>query len=148
MTPPPHIARLCAEFGVRIIDPRRYPDVGETRAVATLDRIYRRYGEAHLRLVLTTLAETANNRACLDEFALNSVSDLVRACPEIIDRRTSEWLEVFDAAPIGELQFMLADLSGITPQRHALSGLIYERIVRRFGPRYMQPDLFDDRRKR
>lgn len=145
MTPPDHIARLCAEFGIRIIDGRRYPEIGETRAVATLVRIERRHGPGHLRLVLATLAQTENNKACLDEYALNSISDLIRACPSIIENRMSDWLEVFDAAPVGELQFIARDLIGITPQRHALSGLLYERIVRRFGPGYAQPDLFDDR---
>ena len=143
---PDRVSRLCAEFGVRIVDKHRYPGIGETRAVATLDRIIARHGEDHARLVLSTLAETANNKACLDEVALWSVSDLIRASPEIVEARMSDWLDMFDAIPVGELQFICRDLVGITPQRHALSGMIYERVVRRFGPRHMQPDLFDDRR--
>lgn len=141
------VQRLCDEFGVRIVDRHRYPQPGETRAVATLDRIIRRHGEAHARLVLSTLAETANNKGYLDEHLFWATSDLVRANAGIVEASAGDWLELFDAIPIGELQFIARDLVGITPQRHALSGLIYERIVRRFGPKHLQPDLFDDRRR-
>jgi hypothetical protein len=146
MTIDPRVQALCDEFGVEVIPAHRYPDVGQTRAVKTIQRIMRRHGEAHMRLVMTTLAETANNRALLTEVSLWTVSDLIRACPEIVETRSSDWLELWDECPVGELQFWTQDLAGIVPQRHALSGMIYERIVRRFGPRYMQPDLLDDRR--
>jgi hypothetical protein len=58
---PAHIQSICDEFGIRIVDKHRYPEPGETRAVATIDRIWRRYGEGHIRLVLSTQVETANN---------------------------------------------------------------------------------------
>lgn len=147
MIAPPHIVRLCDEFGIRLIDPRRYPEVGETRAVATLDRIYRRHGEAHLRLVLTTLAETANNKVLLDEVGLWMASDMIRACARLLEDRADDWLQTWDAMPVGELQFMCQDLRGIVPQRSALAGMVYERIYRRFGPNATQMDLFDDRRR-
>ncbi|AMS41179.1 hypothetical protein [Aminobacter aminovorans] len=137
---------LCAEFGIRIIDGHRYPEVGETRAVATLERILRRYGEGHLRLVLTTLAETANNKVLLDEVGLWMASDLIRACAGIVESRADDWLQTWDAMPVGELQFICQDLRGFVPQRTALGGMVYERIFRRFGQNAGQFDLFDDRR--
>lgn len=143
---PPHVQRLCDEFGIRIVPKHRYPELGETRAVATIDRIWRRYGEEHVRIVLTTLFETANNKMLLDEFGLWMVSDMVRKCQAIIEDRTSDWLELWDILPAGELQYVCQDLRGIVPQRYALGGMIYERIYRRFGPYADQMDLFDDRR--
>lgn len=143
---PEHVQRMCDEFGIVIVPKHKYPAPGQTRAVATIDRIWRKFGEGHLRMVLTTLVETANNKACLDEAALWATSDLVRACAGIIEHHPTEWLELWDVVPVGELQFVTQDLYGVTPLRHALSGMIYERIVRRFGPRFSQPDLFDDRR--
>lgn len=146
MTVDPRVYSICAEYGIRIVDAHRYPDIGETRAVATMDRILRNHGEGHFRLVMTTLAETANNKACLDEFGLWMASDMVIANRGLIERDTSAWLELWDAIPLGRLQFIANDLSGITPQRHAISGMVFERIYRRFGPNANQLDLLDDRR--
>lgn len=148
MTPiPAHIQRLCDEFGIRIVDRHRYPDIGETRAVVTMDRIYRRFGEDHLRLVLLTLSETANNKALLDEVGLWMASDMIRANMAIVDLRADEWLQVWDRMPVGELQFVAQQLSGFVPQRHALGGMVYERLFRVFGPDAAQLDLLDDRRR-
>lgn len=143
----PRVQSLCDEFGIKIVDRHRYPEPGETRAVETLARIMRRYGEGHLRLVLSTLAETDNNKGQLDEVLFWAASDLVRACPEIVERRAADWLTMWDACPVGELQFIAQDLRGVVPLRFALGGMIYERVVRAFGPRASQPDLFDDRRR-
>lgn len=141
------VYNICSEYGIEIIDGRAYPDVKQTRAVATMDRILRNRGEAHFRMVMSTLAETANNQGQLDEYLFWAVSDLVEACKGIIEDNPIKWLECFDAAPVGQLQYIARDLSGITHQRHALSGMLYERIVRVFGPGASQPDLFDDRRR-
>ena len=147
MSAPDHIQRLCGEFGIRIVDRHRYPAIGETRAVETLARICRRHGEAHLRLVLSTLAETANNKVLLDEVGLWMASDMVRRNAALIEDRASEWLELWDAMPVGQLQYVAQDLRGVVSQRYALGGMVYERIFRRFGPNADQMDLFDDRRR-
>lgn len=149
MTPiPPKVLDLCREFSIEIIPGHKYPEGRQTRAVSTLNRIYSRYGEDHLRWVLRTLAETSNNHTEINEFSLWAASDLLRACRPIVESEPSKWLEVFDAAPIGELQFALSGLRGFAPLRYALDGMLYERIVRAFGPKAIQPDLFDDRRMR
>lgn len=142
----PRVRQLCDEFGVQIVPRNAYPRPGETRAVWTIQRIIEKRGMDHARLALMTLAETANNHASLDESALWAASDLVKAYQPIIDQDASAWLSVWDDAPVGELQFVALDLRGIVKQRPALAGMMCERIVRRFGPRYLQPDLLDDRR--
>jgi hypothetical protein len=147
MTVDPRVQSLCDEFEIRIVDKHRYPEVGETRATETLARIMRRHGEAHLRLVLSTLRETANNAILLDEVGLWMASDMVRACQRILEQRAGDWLETWDAIPAGELQFICQDLTGVIPQRYALGGMIYERLYRRFGPNADQMDLLDDRRR-
>lgn len=144
----PRVYTICHEYNVEIVDGRAYPGIRQTRAVATLDRVLRKNGEAHFRLVMSTIAETSNNQGHIDEYLIFAVSDLVESCRGIIEENPTLWLEVFDAAPVGQLQYIARDLSGITEQRHALAGLIYERIVRVFGPNAAQSDLFDDRTRR
>lgn len=138
---------ICEEYGIEIIDGRAYPDIRQTRAVATMDRILRNRGEDHFRMVMSTLAETDNNQGQLDEYLFWAVSDLVEACKGIIEDDPIAWLECFDATPVGQLQYIARDLCGITHQRHAIAGMLYERIVRRFGPNAAQGDLFDERRR-
>lgn len=139
---PDHIQRLCDEFSIEIIGKSRYPIPGQTRAVETLARIYRRFGEVHLRMVLTTMRETANNHALLDEVGLWMASDMVRVRGE--SNINSDWLALWDVMDVGPLQALAQDLAGIIPVRYALGGMIYERVHRRFGPK--QLDLLDDRR--
>jgi hypothetical protein len=95
----------------------------------------RRHGEGHLRLVLSTLAETDNNKGQLDEVLFWAASDMVRACPEILERRAGDWLTMWDVCPLGELQFIAQDLRGVVPLIFAFVGMLYERVVKAFGPR-------------
>lgn len=143
----PRVSMLCEEFGVEIIPKSRAPLPGQTRAPETLSRILRRHGEAHMRMVLTTLRETANNHVLLDEVGLWSASDMIRACPEIVEKQAGDWLALWDQMPVGPLQAIAQRLAGRVPVRYALDGMLYERIVGRFGQAYAEPDLFDDRRR-
>jgi len=138
----PRVSALCVEYGIEIIDGRAYPDIRQTRAVVTMERILRSRGEAHFRMVMSTVAETENNQGMIDQFLLWSVSDLIEACAKIVENQPSDWLEMFDAIPVGELQYIARNLKR---QRSALVGMLFERVVRRFGPKAIQPDLFDDR---
>ena len=135
----PAIASICAEKGVTIIDGHAYPEIGETRAVATMTRIYEKYGEAHFRLVMSTVAETANNLNCLEAAFFWAVSDLVLDCGAMIERDASRWLSVFDNAPVDQ---MLWILRGKKEQRHMLRGMLFERIRAAFED---QRDLFKER---
>lgn len=136
------IPALCAEYGIKIVDGRDYPGIRETRAVVTLTRILASKGEAHLRMVLSTVAETENNFAYIDKTLLWAISDLVEAYRDIVEHRTSEWLEAFDAAPVAELQVVA---KALPHQRFALVGMLAERVVRKFGPNAGQGDFLDDR---
>lgn len=138
---------LCREFGIEVIPAYRYPDIGQTRAVETMERILRRYGEAHLRLVLVTLTETANNKAAMDKVGLWATSDLLLAWSGFVEQRMGDWLEAWDQFPIGPLQACNAGLIGISPQRGALVGQVHERLYGLYGPDAAQPNLFDDRRR-
>lgn len=140
------IASIAAEYGVRLIGKSRYPEPGETRAVGTMERILSRYGEDHFRLVMTTLAETENNHACIDESSLWAASDMIRHWKVTIEEDASAWLAVWDAMQLGEMQFLAHQLRGKVPARFALGGMIHERLVRVFGEKAGQGDLFDDRR--
>ncbi|HWK65379.1 MAG TPA: hypothetical protein VNS34_10585 [Rhizobiaceae bacterium] len=142
----PRVQALCDEFEVRVVPKSVYPGPGETRAVGTLEKIIRRHGIEHARLVMTTLAETENNKACLDREAFGAASGLIRARPDDVDQ-ASKWLAAWDATPVGELQWITQDLRGIFPLNAVLAGMIYERMWRAFGPRSIQPDLYDDRRR-
>lgn len=141
------VEAICREYGLEPIPGHRYPDVGQTRALATIERIWRRYGEGHVRLMLTTIAETANNKACADEAGLWATSDMLRAWENLVETRMGDWLDAWDRMPVGELQFRNQQLSGFVPQRYALGGQLHERLYGMFGPDAAQLDLLDDRRR-
>lgn len=138
------VANVCEEFGIRIVDARSYPGIRETRATATMERILNAKGYEHFRMVMMTLGETENNQGQIDEFLLYAVSDLVDEYRPLIEDDASKWLACFDRAPIGELQYIIRRQRR---QRHKLFGMIAERIYIAFGPKSVQPDLFDDRRR-
>lgn len=141
----PRVQALCDEFDVTIIDKSR-PGPSQTRAVGTLSKIITRHGMEYARLVMSTLAETENNKLSLEAAAFGAASDLIRAKPEWVED-ASKWLAVGDATPVGELQALAYDLRGHVSIRGALAGLMYERLWRAFGPRSTQPDLLGDRRR-
>lgn len=146
----PEALAIFAEYGIQVVPANVMPANGQTRAIATLDRIRRRHGEAHARFVVMTLSETANNKAFIDETSLWVISDMIRAAeknfPDLMKNSVSEWFEFFDSIPLGWLQFWALDLDGVISKRHALVGMLYERMRRRFGALAVQPDLLDDRR--
>ena len=138
----PRVQSLCTEHGIRIVDGRAYPGIRETRAVTTMERILNSKGEDHFRMVLVTLAETENNAAYLDKYLWWACSDLVETFHHLVEGHTSEWLEMFDKAPVAQLQFIARKLKH---QRFALVGMLAERVAIHFGPNAMQKDMFDDR---
>jgi hypothetical protein len=141
----PRVQSVCDEFGIKIVDARTYPGIRETRAVATMENILEAKGYEHFRLVMMTLGETENNQGQIDEYLLYAVSDLVAEYAHLIEDDASKWLSCFDRAPIGELQYIVRRQR---KQRHKLFGMISERIYIAFGPKSVQPDLFDDRARR
>lgn len=129
----PRVSALCEEVGIEAIEGTAYPRLGQTRAVNTIRRIIERFGEQHARLVLTTLAETQNNRALLDEVCLWTASDMVRVFRAEIERDASQWLSNWDAMPIGYLQSVSHGLKGTIKQRDALCGMVYRELRKYYG---------------
>ncbi|WP_245427157.1 hypothetical protein [Mesorhizobium sp. YM1C-6-2] len=141
------VKALCEEFEIEVIGKSRYPEPGQTRSPETINRILRKYGEEHARLALTTLRETANNHVLLDEVGLWCASDMIRARPDVVEKQAGEWLALWDQMPVGQLQAIAQTVSGVLPVRYVLDGMLLERIQGRFGDRFVEPDLFDDRRR-
>jgi hypothetical protein len=140
----PRVEALCKEFGITIVPANRYPGVSETRAEGAIAKIIANFGEGHARLVLSTLSETTNNKACIDRDTLWCISHLIRAYPKLLDREATKWLECFDAIPLGELAHVNnKTLRGKVKLPHSLAGMVNERIYRWFGPDALEPDLFD-----
>lgn len=146
MSIPAHVQALCDEFGVRIVPKHTYPRIGETRAVAAIRRMIDRRGIGHARIVMSTLTETANNKASLEAECIGAASDLLLACRHHQEADPEKWFQVWDMCPVGELQAVAHEMRGFVPVRSALAGMIYERIWRAYGPRSTQPDFLDDRR--
>lgn len=122
------VRAICTEYDIEIIPGNVYPLPGQTRAVSTMCQILTRYGEGHFRLVMTTLGETRGNNALIEQSSLWAVSDLVRACPEWVEERTSEWLQWWDEIPLGQIMAVISQLRGSVNQRYALAGAIYWRL--------------------
>ncbi|WP_083635821.1 DUF3102 domain-containing protein [Rhizobium gallicum] len=122
------VRAICAEYDVEIIPRNVFPQPGQTRAVVTMCQILAKHGEGHYRLVMTTLSETRDNNSLIDMHTLWAVSDLVRACPEWVEHRTSEWLDWWDRIPLGPIMATINQLRGFSHQRHALAGAIYYRL--------------------
>ncbi|THK34677.1 hypothetical protein EHS39_28860 [Ensifer sp. MPMI2T] len=124
------VRALCQEFGIEIVPANVSAKPFQTRAVNTLKQIRDTRGEAHLRLVLTTLAETKGAQAPLESYVIWAASDLVTACSEFIERDASAWLELWDRLPLGWIMYAISHLRGETDQRRALAGAIYVDLFR------------------
>lgn len=148
MTDHPEAMAIFSEFGVSVVPKNVMPRHGQTRAVASLDRIRKRHGKPHARFVVMTLVETANNDTALDETGLWATSDIILAFeknyPSLMRDDRERFFTFFDGVPVGRLQMWCLGLDGICNKRSALVGLIWERACRVFGD--PQEDLLDDRR--
>lgn len=139
---------ILSELGVEVVAKNVRPMPGQTRSVATLQRIVRRHGVDHARLVIMLIMESVNNRGALDEASLGAVSDVVvafkRSYPARYEAKISDLFAFFDATPIAAIRAFYTDgLDGVVNKRAALSGMIWERIIRAFGR--PQIDWLDDR---
>lgn len=134
------VVDLCGEFGLRIIPPHRYPEIGETRAPKTILKIIRKGGMERARWVIRTIMETSNNKALADETGLWATFDLVCAYWQDIQEDPEAWFQVWDSVPVGRRQWEIQQrLSGIVNQRAALAGAINRHLYERFDA--PQPEL-------
>lgn len=138
----PRVQALCEEVGLEIIPATRYPEIGQTRAVSTMTRILRKHGLEHLRWVLRSIAETANNKVLADETGLWAISDLIRAYWAEIQADPEAFWQVLDQIPVGRRQWEVQQrLSGYVNQRAALAGVINQHLYERFHRDH--PDLLE-----
>ncbi|UVK46667.1 DUF3102 domain-containing protein [Mesorhizobium sp. AR07] len=98
---------------------------GETRATGTIRRLIDKHGAEHARLVMCILAEGKGNHALIDETSLRAISDLLLACPDIVEASMSELLELFDRIPLGPYMAIAHELRGKVRQCDALAGMLY-----------------------
>lgn len=119
------VRAICEEFDVKIIKANEFPKPGETRAVATLLAVLEKYGEGHLRLVVSTLMETKGNQGLMTAPILWATSDLVEACSEWIEKDLSDWYQAWDKIPLGWITWHCQSLYGIVKVRQAAAGAMY-----------------------
>lgn len=140
---------ILSELEVTVVAKNVTPKPGQTRSAATLQRIVRRHGPEHARMVIMLIVESVNNRAALDEASMGAVSDVLiafkRAYPARYEASTTDLFEFFDATPIANIRALYTEgLDGVVNKRAALAGMIWERVIRVFGKPQM--DWLDDRR--
>ncbi|MER9972039.1 hypothetical protein [Mesorhizobium sp. M0060] len=122
----PRVDALCGEFDVEIVPKGRYPKEGQTRAVGSIRRLIDNHGAEHARLVLCVLAEGRGKHALIEESSLTAVSDLLLACPDLVEQGMTAVLEVLDAIPLGASMAIV--LRGRVHQGHALAGILYVHL--------------------
>ncbi|MER8911090.1 hypothetical protein NKH99_26095 [Mesorhizobium sp. M0854] len=126
----PRVDALYGEFDVEIVPKGRYPKEGQTRAVCSIRRLIDNHGAEHARLVLCVLAEGRGNHALIEESSLMAVSDLLLACPDLVEQGMAAVPEVFDAIPLGAYIAIVNELRGRVHQGHALAGILYVHLRR------------------
>lgn len=129
------VKALCAEFDVTIIPGNAYPVPGQTRATATIRRLIDYHGIEHARLVLCVLSECRGNHALIDMVSLTAVSQLLLACPSLVEEETSALLDLFDKIPFGPYMVLANELRGSVPQANALAGMMYLHLRQAFDLR-------------
>ncbi|YBV97382.1 DUF3102 domain-containing protein [Phyllobacteriaceae bacterium JZ32] len=123
------VTSLCAEYGIKIVPANVAPQPGQTRAAATIQRLLDKHGEGHLRMVLSTLAETKGNEGMINEYSLWAASDLIHACSKWIEADPEDWFQAWDKIPLGWIMWHCQELYGIVTQRQALAGAMYVFLV-------------------
>lgn len=139
---------ILSELGVTVVPKNVAPRPGETRSVGTIQKIIRRHGKEHCRLVLMLIMQSENNRAALDEASIGAVSDLVeefrRIYPAKAENGISELFDFLDRTPIAQIRLLFAG-EHCKDRRATLKGMLRERMLRAFG--IPQLDWLDDRRQ-
>lgn len=130
---PNAVPKICADLGVEIIKTNEHQvRDGQTTARATLNRLYRDHGEAHLVTVLRVFTETENVNAKIDYFALTALSDIILAHPEW-PATGLRWLEVMDRIDIAEMQRQAKANREAVPQRHAIATMLHRELSAAFA---------------
>ncbi|MCF3935034.1 hypothetical protein L1787_16645 [Acuticoccus sp. M5D2P5] len=128
---------MLAEYGVEIVPNNvRRPEL-KTYAGATLEHLLDRHGEGHLRLVLTSIVETTNNKRALIEPVITAVSWLILNHPRWVED-TSRWLDEMDKINLLALFDQATGARGekvapVGSRNRVVYGLLHDRLKDRLG---------------
>lgn len=127
------IARQC---GVKLHDGSRHyrsdRRAGECFSPATLRRIGRSHGAAHLALVLRLIVETRGNATELFAETLVAVSELLLDQPDLVDRGSSLF-DAFDSFDLRGLRQRAHGLSCSLPTSHVMRIILALEVARQSG---------------
>lgn len=146
----PEALAILLEFGVTVIPPSGHIQPGTTKAVANLQKIVRKRGFDHARMIVMLWRETNLRMIPMDSPTLWAMSDTLllmeRNFPHVLASDAESLFKLVDGLPMGWLQAWSREVDGVIPRRFAIGGMIFERMKRIFG--IEQPDLLDDRARR
>ena len=121
-------ARLCGVRlynGARHYHSRRAP--GECFSPATLRRIGKAHGEAHLALVLRLIVETEGNARELYAETLSAISSLLEHDPSLIERGTALY-DAFDEIHLADLRRRARTMRCGLPVAHVMQVLLIQEL--------------------
>jgi hypothetical protein len=124
------LANICTELGISIVPVTKQRGPMETYAVNTLARIASEHGEGHLRSVLLTIVETANNQRQLVAPVIWAVSDILLAHPSWFG---GELLDAMDAVDLADMHELAKANRRAAQPRQAMATMLFERLRERFG---------------
>lgn len=131
------IHRVARQCGVKLYNgSRRYKSarcVRECFSPATLRRIGRAHGAAHLALVLRLIAETRGNARELYAETLVAVSELLNHRPDLIEKGLSLF-DIFDRIDLAALRRRARDLNCGLPASHVMRILLALEVVAQLEP--------------
>ena len=125
------IHRVARQCGVRLRDGSRcYRAIrraGECYSPATLRRIGRRHGAAHLALVLRLIVETDDNATALYGETLHAVSELLNHRPDLIERGVALF-DDFDGIDLNALRRQARAMACGLPVSHVMRILLIQKL--------------------
>lgn len=131
---PATLQSVLAEYGAAIVETQQVRGLRQTHADATLQKLWDRHGEAHVRDVLTCLLQTDNNANALVKPVISATSALLLAHGEWWQRDASAWLEVFDGTNLAALADFVRANKGAAAPKDAIAHELFSRLQARFEP--------------
>lgn len=139
---PCDIHRIARQCGVRLYDGgRTYHSNragGSCFSPATLRRIGRAHGSAHLALVLRLVVETTGNEKELYSETLLAISALLQHQPDLIERGAALF-DAFDTIDLADLRQSARTMRCGLPAAHVMRILLHQALHPSHDPRRIQP---------
>lgn len=123
----PELADLLDEMEIQVVQAHDYRGPRCTMAVHSMEKILRRHGYAHLKIVLMSIVDTTNNRRELIGPVMLGISDVIRAHPEWAERADA-WFKAIDKIRLGTLwEQAKANRKAVRP-RAAIATKLFDRL--------------------